>query len=262
MRRSSAVACLVGLVAVGATMPLPAAVTVYPTGTTIYNPAKAWSGYTILDSPDQGAVIVDMNGTVVKHWKQFASAPGPVRILPGGYVMGGTGPRNPYQEAVALVQFDWAGKEVWRFDRTEQVRLANGEMVWAARQHHDWHREGSPVGYFAPDATPLVDRGRTMIVAHKNVTVPAISNRRLEDDYIFEVSWDGKKLWEWLASDHVDELGFSEEARNPERSTPNISMRSRSRSSVKSWRVPKAINCAPRRSCMRPTTRRTRPTTP
>ena len=174
MRSSPAVACLAGLVAVGATVRLPAAVTVYPTGTTIYNPAKAWSGFTILDSPDQGAVIVDMNGTVVKQWKQFAGASGPIRILPGGYVMGGTVPRPPYQETVALAQFDWNGKEVWRFDRTEEVRLANGTTVWAARHHHDWHREGSPAGYYAPDAMPFVDRGRTMILAHKNVTVPAI----------------------------------------------------------------------------------------
>ena len=36
----------------------------------------------------------------------------------------------------------------------------------------------------------------------------------MEDDYIFEVSWDGEVLWEWLASDHIQELGFSEDARN------------------------------------------------
>lgn len=36
----------------------------------------------------------------------------------------------------------------------------------------------------------------------------------LEDDYLFEVSWDGEIVWEWLSSDHVDELGLPEEARN------------------------------------------------
>jgi hypothetical protein len=45
------------------------------------------------------------------------------------------------------------------------------------------------------------------------VTVPAISPRALEDDVLVEVSWDGEVLWEWSASDHVDELGFSAEAR-------------------------------------------------
>ena len=92
--------------------------------------------------------------------------------------------------------------------------MLNGETVWAARQHHDWQREGSAVGYFAPGAEPLVDRGRTLILAHKNVMRPEISDKRLEDDYLLEVSWDGEVLWDWLASDHVEEFGFSEDARN------------------------------------------------
>ena len=42
--------------------------TVYPTGTTIYRPEKAWSGYTLHPNPD-GAVLIDMNRNVVKQWK-------------------------------------------------------------------------------------------------------------------------------------------------------------------------------------------------
>jgi hypothetical protein len=91
---------------------------------------------------------------------------------------------------------------------------AGGRGTWAARQHHDWQREGSPVGYFAPGALPLVDRGRTLILSHKNVVNPAVSDKRLEDDRLLEVDWDGTVVWEWLASDHVAEMGFSEEARN------------------------------------------------
>jgi hypothetical protein len=192
-----------------------AAPTVYPTGTTIFKPDKTWSGFTLIDTNDnQGAVLLDMNGNVVKHWPEINSMPGPFRILPGGYVMGGTTQRVPHQEAVALRQLDFDGNEVWRFDRTEQVTLESGETVWAARQHHDWQREGSAVGYYAPGADPLVDRGRTLILAHKNVMRPDITDKSLEDDYLLEVSWDGKVLWDWLASDHVDEFGFSEDARN------------------------------------------------
>jgi len=188
---------------------------VYPLGTTIYQPDKTWNGYTIIDTHEsQGAVLIDMNGNVVKHWPQINVVPGPFRILPGGYVMGGSIRRNPHQEAVALLQLDWDGRVVWRFDKTEQVRTEDGETIWAARQHHDWQRQGSPVGYFAPGAEPSVDGGRTLILAHKNVVQPEISDKRLEDDYILEVSWDGDVVWDWLASDHVDELGFSEDARN------------------------------------------------
>ena len=194
---------------------LNAAPSVYPTGTTIYDPQRAWSGYVVFHTPgDQGAVLIDMNGREIRRWGELNASPGPFRVLPGGHVMSGTVPRQPHQETIALVQQDWDGNEVWRFDRAEQVETQSGETVWSSRQHHDWQREGSAVGYFAPDSEPAVDGGRTLILAHKNVMAPAVTDKRLEDDYIYEVSWDGEILWEWLASDHIDEFGFSEAARN------------------------------------------------
>jgi hypothetical protein len=113
-----------------------------------------------------------------------------------------------------MIQIDWEGREVWRFDRTEEVKTEDEKTVWAGRLHHDWQREGNPVGYYAPGMDPETRRGRTLILAHKNVTKPEITDKLLEDDYIIEVSWDGEILWDWLASDHVDEFGFSEDARN------------------------------------------------
>ena len=187
--------------------------TVFPTGTTIYDPERAWNGYTLHDTPAEGgAVLIDMNGDVVKRWPEMLGFP--ARILPGGHIMGGVTTRRPHQENVALVQLDWDGNEVWRFDRNEQVEMPDGKILWAARQHHDWQREGNPVGYYAPGAEPATNRGRTLILAHRNVTRPEISDKRLEDDYLVEVSWDGQVLWEWLASDHVEDLGFSGDARN------------------------------------------------
>src|SRR5262249_30657300 len=49
-----------------------AAQSVYPTGTTIYDPAKAWNGFTVL-SPlgGEAVLVIDMNGTVVKRWEGF-----------------------------------------------------------------------------------------------------------------------------------------------------------------------------------------------
>ena len=83
-----------------------------------------------------------------------------------------------------------------------------------ARMHHDYQREGNPVGYYVPGMTPLVDKGNTLILSHKNLRNPKITDKLLVDDVIFEVTWDGKIVWEWFFSDHFDELGFSEEAKN------------------------------------------------
>src|SRR6476646_9237204 len=79
---------------------------VYPTGTTIYHPDKAWSGYTVLDTPNsQGAVLI-----------------------------GGSARRRPHQEARALVQVNWRGDTVWSFDHADLVEEAGQPATWMARQ--------------------------------------------------------------------------------------------------------------------------------
>ena len=187
--------------------------TVYPTGTTIYQPDKTWSGYTVFNATGRsGAVLIDMNGTELRRWDEIWGFP--PRILPGGHIMGGVTEREPHQETVAVKQFDWDGNVVWQYDRAEQVQTEDGETVWSSRQHHDWQREGNPVGYHSPGTEPSITSGRTLILAHKNGFDEEISDKRLENDYIYEVSWNGEVVWEWLASEHIDEFGFSEDARN------------------------------------------------
>ena len=106
---------------------------------------------------------IDMNGRVVKQWPGLSGAAGgPARILPGGQVIGGTGSGLPHQEAPALVQLDWDGKEVWRFDHAEQIPGRDGAMVWSARQHHDWQRPGYAAGYFAPGVQPAITNTPTL----------------------------------------------------------------------------------------------------
>ena len=118
--------------------------TVYPTGTTIYDPGRAWSGYTVLSPLNTPAVVViDMNGTVVKRWEGYNnSAGGPARVLPGGFVVAASGARPPHQEALELVQRDFAGAVVWRSSGSESIAMPDGNTIRSARQHHDWQRDG------------------------------------------------------------------------------------------------------------------------
>ncbi|HLG56613.1 MAG TPA: hypothetical protein VI485_14845 [Vicinamibacterales bacterium] len=123
---------------------------VYPTGTTIYDPDRSWNGYTVLSPLGTPAVLViDMNGNVVKRWDNFNnSAGGPARVLPGGFVMAASGANPPRQESVELILRDFGGKTVWQFSRNEQVKTRDGSMIWSSRQHHDWQRETFPAGYY------------------------------------------------------------------------------------------------------------------
>jgi hypothetical protein len=188
---------------------------VYPTGTTIYDPTKCWNGYTVFLAFERGAVLIDMNGNVVKLWDGVQGFP--VKILPKGNIIGSSGRRNPeygFMDQIDLVQLDWSGNAVWKFDKYELIEDPETAPTWMARQHHDFQREGNPVGYYVPEMEPYIDKGKTLVLAHKNLTNTEISHKPLLDDVIYEVSWDGEILWEWICSDHFSEMGFSEGAKN------------------------------------------------
>jgi len=212
-----------GAVLAAASVIVLAAPSVYPTGTTRYDPNRAWNGYTVL-SPlsTQAAVVIDMNGNIVKQWDGYnSSAGGPARVLPGGVIVGAAGANPPRQESLELVERDFDGKVLWRFDHNEQIETRDGKTIWALRQHHDWQREDFPAGYYAPGATPGIEGSNTLVLTHTNHIRPKVApDAMLEDDRILEVSWDGKIVWEWVASDHIDEFHFDEDARKAMASGP------------------------------------------
>ena len=155
---------------------------IFPTGTTVYDKEKAFNGYTVFPS-----------------------------------VMGTTGTRpgkKAYQDQIDLVQVDWEGNIVWKFDHTELIGDGDKEPVYMARQHHDFQREGSTVGYYYPGGEPRTDGGNTLLLTHENLYQHEISDKRLIDDKIIEVDWEGNILWSWRASDHFEQFGFDEAARN------------------------------------------------
>ncbi|XXZ43196.1 hypothetical protein WME95_04300 [Sorangium sp. So ce327] len=125
--------------------------TIYPTGVTLYDPDRSWNGYTIFQAAGVGALLIDMNGREVQLWNGLHGFPN--KLVPGGQVFGSTGERDPRhgaQDQIDLVQVDWEGNVVWRFDRLEHIHDPGEAPRWLSRQHHDVQRQGNPVGYYAP----------------------------------------------------------------------------------------------------------------
>jgi len=199
---------------------------VFPTGTTIYYPEKCWNGYTVFPAElhrnnGYGAVLIDMNGNVVNRWQGLDGFPN--KMLPGGHIMGGTGVRNNkygFQDMLDLVEADWEGKIVWKFNHFERVKDPRQKARWMARQHHDYQREGNPVGYYVPDMK-LKKNGSTLILCHHNLTNKKISDKPLVDDVIIEVDGESKKIWEWVCSEHFEEMGFDEVAKETLKRNPD-----------------------------------------
>ncbi|MGY3751052.1 aryl-sulfate sulfotransferase [Vagococcus acidifermentans] len=195
---------------------------VFPHGTTVYQPDKCWNGYTIVPLINDGVLLFDMNGNEIRRWNMQAMPP---KLLPGGYVMGTSGFRHPdygMQDGVNLIQIDYDGNIVWEFDRLEEINDPGRDHRWMARTHHDYQREGNPVGYYVPGMEPKVLSGNTLILGHQTIHNPLISDKRLLDDVMYEVDWEGNILWQWSISDHFDEFNFDEAAKNVLFRDPNM----------------------------------------
>ena len=120
------------------------------------------------------------------------------------------------------MQVDWNGRVRWEFKKNQYIEDPDHAPEWMARQHHDYQREGNPVGYYVPGMDAKIEGGNTLILTHTDVVVPEISLHKLISDRMIEVDWEGNIVWEWCIHDHFDELGFDEEAKNAIARNPNL----------------------------------------
>lgn len=188
--------------------------TVFPTGTTLYDPSKCDSGYTLFMGRQIGAILINMNGKVVRQWKDFMGMP--CKMIKGGHILGSLAARDAAiasQDFADVTMIDWDGNVEWAFNKYDHVNDPDG-IEWAARQHHDYQMEGNPVGYPVPGQEVTPDFGKMLILTHKDVNKPKISPHQLLDDCLIEIDREGNILWEWSVIDHFNEFGFTEEQKN------------------------------------------------
>lgn len=157
---------------------------VYPIGTTIYQPSQCSGGYNLISG--SGVVkLVNMNGETCHSWqvdpdrqKGFIHR---ARLLPNGRLMllfGGGG------RPCHVAEFDWHGNETWAYTPENPA-------------HHD----------FWPTA-----RGSVFLIC--TIPVPPEWQARIADpvrraagihgDELIEVSRDGEIVWRWLQHEHLD----------------------------------------------------------
>ena len=167
---------------------------------TIYNEGCC-EGYTLLGSMNNYVKLIDMNGNVIRNWSMCGF---PAKMLPGGSLMAGD--KYSYPDAVTtLTQVGWDGVIEWSFGNWKNNR---------SEQTHDFQREGNPIGYYAP-GQDFKPNGTTLILAHDSVYNKSISFRKLLDCVIYEVDWNGNLTgFEWYASEHFNQMGFTNRAKH------------------------------------------------
>ena len=195
--------------------------TIYPTGVTVYDPAKCENGYTVLSVPPIGVILLDMNGKVVRRWKDMYGFP--PKMLPGGHLIASRATRpaaNGYQDQEDLTMVDMDGNIEWTFDHNQLINDPDGER-WMARQHHDYQVTGSPTGYFCPGQEPDPNFDKMLILTHNDVRKPKISPQLLLEDRLIEIDREGNLLWEWKMLDHFNEFELDETIKNAMFRNPN-----------------------------------------
>lgn len=179
---------------------------VHPTGTTIYDPAKAYNGYTVFHAFD-GAVVLDMNGRVIHEWKGLNGSPS--RLLPGGYMMG------TVNQPVIAARFE--GADLPEPDLTKEEMLEvdwDGNVTWRKHvpQHHDYQIGRNPVGYYVPGMPEERPEGNSLLVLANCIGyTDRAPGQMFIDDEILEYNEKGEKVWSWKALDHLDDFGLSED---------------------------------------------------
>ena len=169
-------------------------------------------GYTLINS--FWTDLIDMNGKLVHRWWTFVPMPSKM-LSDGSIIVGKTYKFYGFScgDFKILEELDWNGSVTWSYSGWENGR---------ARQHHDFEREGNPVGYYAPDQE-FVSQGKTLVLAHQNIVNKSISRKRLIDEVIYEVDWNGSPTgFEWHASDHYEQMGFDNTTKHGIYVTPGI----------------------------------------
>ena len=169
---------------------------VFPTGVTIYNPAKSHNSFVVFGSPDGKSHLIDMNGNEVRQWPYIGF---PSEILDPNVTNGklghilvqlknGEGVWSGIFNNKIIGELDWDGNIVWQYGKETPGN--------EARQNHDWNR---------------LPNGNTLIVRTVDHVVPAVSIKPIDDQTINEITPDGKIVWSWNAGEHLAEFGITAE---------------------------------------------------
>ncbi len=201
MRRLSASALVLSLAGFCAMKGAKAEPSVFPTGTTIYDPARAFNSYVLFAAGDGVSRLIDLNGNVVHDWKFTGQ---PAAYIDPALIGGARGhifvtleteegkgtdlvPGRVQTRITKTVgEVDWDGKPVWRFGKS-----APGGR---AQQHHDIAR---------------LPNGNTLVLSNIVYPLPGFTAPQVLDDLAYEVNPEGDIVWTWAASDHIDEIGFT-----------------------------------------------------
>ncbi|MDH3245395.1 MAG: arylsulfotransferase family protein [Saprospiraceae bacterium] len=177
---------------------------IFPTGTTIYDPDKAYSSYILLadhtaygnhpdpnmreanDDPPGDIRLIDMNGNIIHTWQVKPYFNKRCRLLPNGNLVY-VGPEK------TIYEYDWDGNVVWTHQGIGSMNdmriLPNNNRLLIAHEPIPDELQKQVKDVELAPWWPLRKRGT--------------EETQLGAD-IYEINLDGEIVWEWHAHHYID----------------------------------------------------------
>ena len=156
-------------------------VTVYPVGTSIYNPKKCYNGYTLMCFPadHKTTQLIDMNGKVINEWNVQAIR---ARLLENGNLLTLT---RRETESNLVQEYDWNHHLIW-------------DYTPPGTPHHDVQRlnKGNTLLLYM-EVVPEEYRGRIENPERRR-------NVCIHSDVVLEITPKKEIVWEWHEYKHLD----------------------------------------------------------
>ncbi len=164
--------------------------TVYPVGTTLYQPDRCCNGYTLLWG-GQRVRLIDMNGETVHSWEVTASDVGSpevglprAKLLDNGHLMALFGGYREHHTG-GIAEYDWEGRIVWQY------------LPVIGEPHHDFFpKSDGNVLLICREPVPAEVMQRVTDFERRRTTIYS--------DVILEVSREREVVWEWHQYDSFD----------------------------------------------------------
>lgn len=170
-----------------------------PTGTTFYDPEKAYGSFVLFDGSDQRTHLIAMNGNEVKQWR-----------YPGFPSVALTPEQADGEKGHVLVQLGNLDKPVSLASSGNGLyNQVVGEVSWDGQVRWQWGSREAPA-YQHHDIRRLAN-GDTLMLTSELTPLAVFSAPQVIDNLIRQIDQTGKQVWQWRVSDHLDELGFTPE---------------------------------------------------
>lgn len=176
-------------------------------GVTYYDHSKAYETPIIFSAQDGATHLIDLDGNQIHQWN-YIGLPGDLidprytngekgHLLVQYEMLGNNSPvqYEMVQENKAgifgnksIAEIDWEGNVIWKW--------GDKSPTGGARQNHDWQK---------------LPNGNTLLLVCVPRVIDTLSPKEIGDQGLYEVDSNGNIVWQWLAGDHLDQLGISQE---------------------------------------------------